>query len=429
MSLNVLLIGSGGREHAIAWRISQSPLLSKLWIAPGNAGTAVLGENIPDLVPTDPEAVRALAERLGADLVVVSSDDPLAAGVVDVVIAAGIAAFGSTRAAAEIEWSKSFSNTLMEQHGIPTAASRAFDDPDAASEYARQLGGPVVVKADGLAVGKGVTVCDTTAEAIAAIDEAMRDGRFGVSGARVVIAERLYGREVSGHAFSDGTTIRHMPFSCDHKAIFDGNRGPNTGGMGVYSPPAWLTAETAEQIRTNVTERAIEAMRSIGRPFAGVLYPGVMVTATGPRVFEYNARFGDPETQVLLMKLRTDLLTILDACAHGLLAEVPVEWDDVATVGVVMASEGYPGSSPAGRPIEGIADVDDDVQVFIAGAKRMDGQLVTAGGRVLCVVARGDTMEEARAKAYENVGRIHFEGAQYRTDVGATASAPLTFEG
>jgi len=428
LSLNVLLIGSGGREHAIAWRISQSPLLSKLWIAPGNAGTAVLGENIPDLVPTDPEAVRVLAERLGADLVVVSSDDPLAAGVVDAVNAAGIAAFGSTRAAAEIEWSKSFSNSLMEQHGIDTAASRAFDDPDAASEYARQLGGPVVVKADGLAVGKGVTVCDTTAEAIAAIDEAMRDGRFGVSGARVVIAERLYGREVSGHAFSDGTTVRHMPFSCDHKAIFDGNRGPNTGGMGVYSPPAWLTAETADQIRTNVTERAIEAMRSIGRPFAGVLYPGVMVTATGPRVFEYNARFGDPETQVLLMKLRTDLLTILDACAHGRLAEVPVEWDDVATVGVVMASEGYPGSSPIGRPIEGIADVDDDVQVFIAGAKRVDGQLVTAGGRVLCVVARGDTMEEARAKAYENVGRIHFEGAQYRTDIGATASAPLTFE-
>jgi len=429
LSLNVLLIGSGGREHAIAWRISQSPLLSKLWIAPGNAGTAVLGENIPDLVPTDPEAVRALAERLGADLVVVSSDDPLAAGVVDAVNAAGIAAFGSTRAAAEIEWSKSFSNILMEQHGIDTAASRAFEDPDAAAEYARQLGGPVVVKADGLAVGKGVTVCDTTTEAIAAIDEAMRDGRFGVSGARVVIAERLYGREVSGHAFSDGTTVHHMPFSCDHKAIFDGNRGPNTGGMGVYSPPAWLTTETADQIRTNVTERAIEAMRSIGRPFAGVLYPGVMVTATGPRVFEYNARFGDPETQVLLMKLRTDLLTILNACAHGRLADVPVEWDDVATVGVVMASEGYPGSSPTGRPIEGIADVDDDVQVFIAGAKRVDGQLVTAGGRVLCVVARGDTMEEARAKAYENVGRIHFQGAQYRTDIGATASAPLTFEG
>ncbi len=425
--MNVLLLGSGGREHAIAWRIAQSPLLSKLWIAPGNAGTADLGENVVGLSPTDPDAVSAYAAGIRADLVVVSSDDPLAAGVVDAVTGAGIPAFGSTKAAAEIEWSKAFANDLMARAGIPTSASRTFEDADEASAYVRDLGGPVVVKADGLALGKGVTVCDTTEEAVAAIDAAMREGAFGVAGSRVVIEERMYGRETGGHAFSDGITVRHMPFSCDHKRIFDGNVGPNTGGMGVYVPPAWLTPGTAEEIRTAVTQRAITAMAEMGRPFAGVLYPGIMVTDAGPRVFEINARFGDPETQVLLPKLRTDLLTILDACAHQRLADVEVEWDDRASVGVVMASEGYPGPTITGRLIEGIADVDDDVQVFIAGAKRVDGRLLTSGGRVLCVVAQADTMESAQAKAYDNVARIRFEGAQYRRDIGDTAALPLEF--
>ena len=425
--MNVLLLGSGGREHAIAWRISQSPLLSKLWIAPGNAGTADLGENVSGMTPTDPEAVRAYAEAIRADLVVVASDDPLAAGVVDAVQAAGIPAFGSTRAAAEIEWSKSFANDLLERAGIPTSASRSFEDPDAATAYVREMSGPVVVKADGLALGKGVTVCDNVDEAVAAIDAAMREGAFGASGSRVVIEERMFGRETGGHAFSDGVTVRHMPFSCDHKRIFDGNVGPNTGGMGVYSPPAWFTEETAETIRSAISERAIAAMAEIGRPFSGVLYPGVMVTETGPRVFEINARFGDPEAQVLLPRLRTDLLAILDACAHRRLADIEVEWDDRASVGVVMASEGYPGTSQTGRPIEGLADVDSDVQVFLAGAKRDGSRLVTSGGRVLCVVAQADTMAEAQAKAYDNVARIHFEGAQYRRDIGDTAALPLEF--
>ncbi len=427
MSMNVLLIGSGGREHTIAWRISQSPLLSKLWIAPGNAGTAALGENIDGVSPTDPDAVRDLAQRLQADLVVVTSDDPLAAGVVDAVTAAGIPAFGSTRAAAEIEWSKAFANDLMARAGIPTSAARTFEDPDEATEYVRGVGGPVVVKADGLALGKGVTVCDDVDQAVAAIDAAMREGVFGASGSRVVIEERLYGREVSAHAFSDGVTVRHMPFSCDHKRIFDGNVGPNTGGMGVYSPPAWLTPDTAEAIRTQVSEPAIAAMAEMGRPFAGVLYPGVMVTEAGPRVFEINARFGDPEAQVLLPKLKTDLLAVMDACAHQRLADIDLEWDDRASVGVVMASEGYPGTSLTGRLIEGIGDVDEDVQVFIAGAKRVDGRLLTWGGRVLCVVAQGETMAAAQAKAYDNVTRIRFEGAQYRRDIGDTAAAPLEF--
>lgn len=427
MGLNVLLLGSGGREHAIAWRISQSPLLSRLWIAPGNAGTADLGENVSGVSPTDPEAVRRCAEEVRADLVVVSSDDPLAAGVIDAVVAAGIPAFGSTRAAAEIEWSKAFANDLMARSGVPTSAGPTFEDPDEATAYVRHLGGPVVVKADGLALGKGVTVCDNADEAVAAIDAAMREGAFGASGTRIVIEERMYGREVSGHAFSDGITVRHMPFSCDHKRIFDGNVGPNTGGMGVYAPPTWLVPDTAEAIRTTITERAIAAMAEMGRPFAGVLYPGIMVTETGPRVFEINARFGDPEAQVLLPKLRSDLLTVLDACAHQRLADVEVEWDDRASVGVVMASEGYPGPTQTGRLIEGIADVDDDVQVFIAGAKRVDGRLLTSGGRVLCVVAQADTMEAAQAKAYDNVSRIHFEGAQYRRDIGDTAALPLEF--
>ncbi|MDA0270920.1 MAG: phosphoribosylamine--glycine ligase [Chloroflexi bacterium] len=426
--MNVLLIGSGGREHAIAWKIAQSPLLSKLWCAPGNAGMAEFGEVVPEVGATDTQAIRALAERIRADLVVVSSDDPLAAGVVDAVQAADITAFGATRAAAELEWSKSFANDLMARAAIDTAANRTFTDPDEATAYARSLGGPCVVKADGLAAGKGVTVCDTTEQAVAAIDAALRDGTFGASGSRVVIVERMYGREVSAHAFTDGVTVRHMPFSCDHKAIFDGNVGPNTGGMGVYAPPAWLTDAQAEAIRREVTERAVSAMAGIGRPFSGVIYPGVMVTATGPRVFEYNGRFGDPETQVLLPTLQSDLLAIFDACAHGRLAEVPVEWSGAASVGVVMASEGYPGPSPSGRPITGLDAVDADVQVFLAGAKREDSaRLVTSGGRVLCVVAQGATMEEARAQAYDNVRRIHFAGAQYRTDIGATASEPLVF--
>ncbi|TAK79165.1 MAG: phosphoribosylamine--glycine ligase, partial [Dehalococcoidia bacterium] len=313
--MNVLLLGSGGREHAIAWRLAQSPLMGKLWVAPGNAGTALFGEGIEGIRITDPAAVAALAERVKADLVVVAPDDPLAAGVVDALTAAGIASFGPTRAADEIEWSKSYAKSLMRAAGIATAASEAFDDADRATAYVRGLGGPCVVKADGLSLGKGVTVCDNPEQAVAAIDAAMRGGAFGAAGARVVIEERMYGRETSAHAFSDGVTVRHMPFSCDHKPALDGDRGPNTGGMGVYSPPGWLDAPTAEAIRTQVTERALDALRAAGRPFRGVLYPGMMVTAEGPKVVEFNARFGDPEAEVLLPRLRSDLLAICDAVA------------------------------------------------------------------------------------------------------------------
>ncbi|MDA0364457.1 MAG: phosphoribosylamine--glycine ligase [Chloroflexi bacterium] len=426
MSLNVLLLGSGAREHAMAWRIAQSELLSKLWIAPGNVGTDMFGENVPATVATHPEGVIALATRIAADLVIVGPENPLAAGVVDRLEAAGFRVCGATAAAAEIESSKSFAKELMAQAGIATADARAFDDADKAKAYVRAIGYHVVVKADGLAAGKGVTVCGSVSEAERAIDEAMRSRAFGDAGDRIVIEERMYGREASAHAFTDGVTVRHMPFSCDHKPVFDGDRGPNTGGMGVYSPPGWLDAGTTARIRVQVTERAVGALTAAGRPFRGVIYPGIMITEAGPRVVEFNARMGDPEAEVLLPKLRTDLLEICDAIADTRLVDVPLAWDSGARVGVIMASAGYPGDYETGHPISGLDDVDDDVQVFFAGAARdAEGRIVTAGGRVLCVVAGGDTVEAAREQAYDNVRRISFEGAHFRTDIGATADEPL----
>jgi len=423
--LNVLLLGSGGREHAIAWKLAQSPRLSKLWIAPGNAGMTNLGELVPDVTVMDFDAVLALATRVSADLIVVGPEDPLVVGITDRLNDAGFRVFGPSGPAAQIEGSKAFANQLMAEAGIATSISEAFDDPEAAKAYVRACGHHVVIKADGLAAGKGVTVCDDIAQAEAAIDRIMVDRAFGDAGTRIVVEERMYGRETSAHAFTDGVTVRHMPFSCDHKPVFDGDVGPNTGGMGVYSPSGWLDDETADRIRRDVTERAVAALAASGRPYAGVLYPGLMVTDAGPKVVEFNSRFGDPETEVLLPKLRTDLLDILEAVADRRLGDVEVEWDDVATVAVMMASGGYPGSYETGKPISGLETVDADVQVFVAGAREENGQLVTAGGRVLCVVAHGATIEEARAKAYDNVSRISFEGAHYRTDIGLTADQPL----
>ncbi len=423
--MNVLLVGGGGREHAIAWKIAQSPLLTKLWIAPGNPGTALHGENV-EVKATDLDGIVALAQRIAADLVIVGPEDPLAAGLVDRLEAAGIAAFGPSGAAAQLEASKAFAKSLMRDANIATSSSATFDDAARATAYVHDVSHRVVVKADGLAAGKGVTVCDDVAQAEAAIDAAMRDRAFGAAGARVVIEERMFGRETSAHAFTDGVTVRHMPFSCDHKPVFDGDRGPNTGGMGAYSPPSWLPERVADAIRREVTERTVSALADAGTPYRGVIYPGMMLTADGPRVVEYNSRFGDPETEVLLPRLRSDLLAICDAVAHGRLAEVPVEWSDDATVGVIMVAPGYPGTYPTGAPIEGIEDVDDDVQVFLAGTARdAAGRLVTAGGRVLCVVASGKTVAEARERAYDNVKRISFEGAHYRTDIAARADEPL----
>ena len=420
MSTNVLLLGGGGREHAIAWKLAQSPRLGSLSSAPGNAGTAQYGENLAGLDENDGAAVVAAAARLRADLVIGGPEAPHAGGVADARRAEGVPVFGPSQAAAKIESSKSFAKELMHDAGIETGHAATFDDPEAAMHYVRRFGGEHVVKADGLAAGKGVAVCDTPGEALAAIEAAMVGGVFGEAGARVLVEQRLRGPETSAHAFTDGTSVAHMPFSCDHKPVFDGDRGPNTGGMGVYSPPGWLAEEDARAIECEVTERAVAALSASGREYRGVLYPGMMMTADGPRVIEFNCRFGDPEAEALLPRLRSDLLEICEAVAHGRLADVKVEWSDEATVGVVMASGGYPGGYETGLPISGVGGSDYGVQVFLAGAQRDEaGVLRTAGGRVLCVVASGASLAEARATAYDRVRAISFEGAHYRTDIGA----------
>ena len=431
--MKVLLLGSGGREHAMAWALARSGRFAKLWTLPGNAGTAEYGENIRDLAAADPGAVAELARRLRPDLIVVGPEDPLCAGVGDRLAREGFAVFGPSAAAAEIESSKAYAKGLMARAGIATAAAQSFDRESDALAYLRRRmsggdGAGIVIKADGLAAGKGVTVCDSLAEAEAAVSEAFA-GAFGPAGERILVEERLLGRETSAHAFSDGQSVEHMPFSCDHKPVFDGNRGPNTGGMGCYSPPGWLECATAQAIRRDVTERAVRQLADEGRPFRGVIYPGMMITGQGPRVVEFNCRFGDPETEVLLPRLRTDFLDVCESVAHGRLADLQLEWDERATVGVVMVAPGYPGSYPRGAAIEGLDAVDPGVHVFLAGARRDGGRVLTDGGRVLCVVAAGETLGQARARAYENVARISFDGAHYRGDIALDAEPALLGQG
>ncbi len=424
--MRVLLVGSGAREHTIAWKLTQSPLLSQLFVAPGNAGTASVAENLP-IAANDIEALAAAARDRRIDLVVVGPEEPLAHGLVDRLAVVGIPAFGPSRAAAEIESSKVFSKGLMKRHGIPTAAFGTFDSFDQAAAFIRAQQRPLVVKADGLAAGKGAVVTTSTDEALAALEEMMVRGAFGDAGRRVVVEERLQGPEVTAHAFTDGRGVVSMPLSCDHKPVFDGDRGPNTGGMGAYSPPGWLDPATEEWIAEHVTRATVQAMLEEGRPYRGVLYPGILVTDKGPQVLEYNCRFGDPETQVLLPRLKTDLLEVLLAVVNNRLEGTLVEWSDEACVAVAMASGGYPGSYETGFPIEGLDEVDPDVQVFHAGTKRReDGAVVTAGGRVLTVVATGATLAEAREKAYRNVERIRFQGVHYRRDIGATRGEAIS---
>lgn len=424
--MNVLLLGSGAREHAIAWKLSQSPKLTSLYVAPGNPGTADVATNLPVSVDDFDAIVRTCREQR-IDLTIVGSEGPLAAGLVDRLLVEGFAAFGPTKAAAIIESSKVFSKEFMVRHGIPTAPFGVFHDESQAHRYIRLVDdthGQLVVKAEGLALGKGVIVTAAAEEAHEAVTRMMSGGQFGASSARVVVEQRLFGPEVSAHAFTDGQAVAHIPFSCDHKPIFDGDKGPNTGGMGAYSPPGWFSDADQQWVRENVTEAVIKAMYDEGLPYKGVLYPGILCADEGMMVLEFNSRFGDPEAQVLFPRMESDLLEVMWAVANNKLGDIDLRWSDEACVGVVLASGGYPGKYETGLPIEGLDDLDPDVLVFHAGTSRQeDGTLVTSGGRVLTVSALGPDLPAAREKAYRNVERIRFEGMHYRRDIGARAVA------
>ena len=422
--MKVLVVGNGAREHAIAWKLRQSPLLTGLLVAPGNAGTARIAENVPiDAGDIGPLLDYARQERI--DLTVVGPEAPLAAGIVDRFQEAGLRVFGPSRAAARIESSKSFAKELMLRHGVPTGSAEVFDEYGKARRYLENSSLPVVVKADGLTAGKGVTVARSRETALDALRDSMAEKRFGAAGERVLIEECLEGEELSVFAFVDGERVSRLVTARDYKPVGDGDTGPNTGGMGAYSPatePLW-TESLDREVRDRIMEPVVGALAEDGAPYMGVLYAGLMLTAEGPKVVEFNCRMGDPEAQVLLPRLKTDLLEVMIGAAQGDLADVSLEWDRRACVGVVIASGGYPDSYRTGFPITGLDTVDGDVNVFHAGTKMAgsaeDKRVLTDGGRVLTVVAQGETLEAARNKAYSNAGRISFEGSFYRKDIAA----------
>jgi len=420
--MKVLVVGSGGREHALVWKIAQSPLVEKVYCAPGNAGIAGLAECVPIQV-TDILALRRFVRENGVELTVVGPEEPLVRGIVDEFRAVGLKVFGPLQAAARLEGSKVFSKQLMARHGIPTAEFRVFNAPDRAKEYIHQVGAPIVVKADGLAAGKAAIVCKTLTEALEAVDEIMVRRVFGDAGDQLLVESSLVGEEASMIAITDGATIAVMPSSQDHKPALDGDEGPNTGGMGAYSPAPVITPELGAQIERRVLVQTIHAMNREEKPFSGILYAGIMVTEDGPQVLEYNCRMGDPETQPLMMRLKSDLVPILLGAIDGTLDKVEIEWDDRPACCVVMASGGYPGPYRKGVIIEGLGDAGllPDTMVFHAGTALQDGSYVTNGGRVLGVTALGDTITEARERTYKAVNMIHFNGAHYRTDIGAKA--------
>ena len=420
--MKVLIVGGGGREHAIALKIAQNKEVTKLYAAPGNGGMASLCECVP-LKATDVDGVVAFAKEKAIDIVVVAPDDPLCLGMVDMLATAGIPAFGPTGRAAQIEGSKVFAKNLMKKYGIPTAAYETFDDCDAALAYLAGAKYPIVVKADGLALGKGVLICEDEAAAVEAVKGMMLGGKFGASGARVVIEEFLTGPEVSVLAFTDGNVVRPMVSSMDHKRALDGDEGLNTGGMGTIAPNPCYTPELAERCMNEIFLPTMRAMNAEGRTFRGCLYFGLMMTPDGPKVIEYNCRFGDPETQVVLPLLESDLLTIMRATANGTLSDVDVRFSSGAACCVVLASGGYPVSYKSGYPIEGLKEAEKTATVFHAGTKLEAGQIVTAGGRVLGVTATADTLEEAVQKAYAAADCIHFTDLHRRGDIGQRALA------
>lgn len=417
--MKVLVVGGGGREHTIVWKLSQSPEISKLYCAPGNGGISKLAECVP-IKAMDLGGIINFSKENRIDLVVVAPDDPLAAGMVDRLGEAGIRAFGPVKAAAIIEGSKAFSKDLMKKYNIPTAGYMVFDDCADALKYLDTCTAPIVVKADGLALGKGVIIAQTIQEAKGAVNGMMNDKLFGEAGSKVVIEEFIQGPEVSILAFTDGKTIVPMVSSQDHKRVFDHDQGPNTGGMGTFSPSRIYDEKLADLCMKKIFIPTVEAMNKEGRKFKGVLYFGLMITKDGPKVIEYNARFGDPETQVVLPRLKTDLLDIFEAIIDEKLSEVNIEWDDNAAVCVIAASGGYPGKYATGIEISGIdkAEANGETIVFHAGTSCSGGRYYTAGGRVLGVTAVESTMEKAIEKAYAGIAKIQFEGMHYRKDIG-----------
>ncbi|MFZ3131957.1 MAG: phosphoribosylamine--glycine ligase [Desulfosporosinus sp.] len=418
-NLRVLVVGNGGREHALAWKLAQSPELGRLFVAPGNAGTvlwnvAILAQDISALVEF------ALTEKI--DLTIVGPEDPLSSGIVDAFQEAGLRIFGPTQAAAQLEGSKSFAKTIMESAGVPTAKWKMFEDPEQAKTYVRTIGVPCVLKADGLAAGKGVIVAMELESALQAVDEIM-DGGFGTAGKKLVIEEFLEGQEISLLCFSDGVTAYPMVPVQDHKRALEGDLGLNTGGMGTYSPPPIWTAELEANVMRDFVAPTLQVMRERGTPFQGVLFLGLILTEQGPKILEYNVRFGDPETQVVMKRLKSDLLPILWACTEGRLSEVQLEWKEDVAVCVVMAAPGYPLTYAKGVPIR-LPENHQDTVIFHAGTGISEGQLLSTGGRVLGITAEGKTLQEAREKAYALVEQIDFPQAHFRRDIGAKGLNP-----
>jgi len=420
--MNVLLIGSGGREHAIAWKLAQSRDLTKLYIAPGNPGTAQCGQNIP-IGADDADKLLDFARQNDVGLMVVGPEDPLAAGLVDVFEAAGIKAFGPSAGAAQLEADKAFAKQLMRSSSVSTAEGRTFDRFSDAKAYIASRDEPVVVKAAGLAKGKGVFVCDDPSDGILAAEQIMCDKVFGPAGDIIIVEDKLLGEEASILAFVDGRNIYVMESSQDHKPIGDGDTGPNTGGMGAYSPAPVVTEDLMNQITREILVPVVDGMNRNGTPYKGVLYAGLMITGGGPRVLEFNVRFGDPETQPILARLKSDLLQVLLAVCNGTLDQITLEWDQRPAVCVVIASGGYPGEYEKGKKIIGLEDAQqlEDVIVFHAGTKKMDGDIVTSGGRVLGVTALGQTIRDAKERAYRAVDKIKFDGAYCRRDIADKA--------
>jgi phosphoribosylamine--glycine ligase len=420
--MKVLLVGNGGREHALAWKLASSPRVTALYAAPGNPGTAQVADNIPIGVMEFPKLLKFVKEN-GIGFVVIGPEDPLAAGLTDLLQDAGVKVFGPSKAAAQIEGDKWFAKEIMRHQAVPTAEARSFTDANAAEEFVRTRGAPIVVKAAGLAKGKGVSVCYQIEEAIAAIENIMRDKAFGEAGARVVIEEKMNGPECSILAFVDRKSIYVMETAQDHKPIDDGDTGPMTGGMGAYSPAPVVSEALLRDIERQVLVPVVDGLIRDGIEYRGILYAGLMLTPNGPKVLEFNCRFGDPETQPLMMRLQSDLLEVMLAVADGKLDKMTLKWDPRPALAVVASSKGYPGKYASGLPISGIANADalPDVKVFHAGTKQQGDEVVTDGGRVLAVTALGHTIADAQKRAYQAMELIHFDGMHFRRDIGHQA--------